>query len=141
MRPLVIIESPFRGEGYNEAARKAAEWANTVFARACVRDSVLRGEAPIASHLLFTQTGILKDDVPEERVLGIDCGLAWSRVCDYHAFYTDRGWSGGMKYALEHCFKNATLWRIRGLTQAPILPNYSDDFLRRGVWINGEFCS
>jgi hypothetical protein len=41
---------------------------------------LLRGESPIASHLLYTQPGILKDDVPEERPLGIEAGLAWRSV-------------------------------------------------------------
>lgn len=54
---LVIIESPFAGDVEK----------NTRYARACVRDSLLRGEAPIASHLLYTQGGILNDDVPAER--------------------------------------------------------------------------
>jgi hypothetical protein len=48
--------------------------------RAAVRDRILRGESPIASHLLYTQPGFLKDDVPEERHLGIEAGLAWRSV-------------------------------------------------------------
>lgn len=65
----VIIESPF-------SARSGLKDVNlnVEYARACVRDSVLRGEAPIASHLLFTQPGILDDAKPEERQLGIDAG-------------------------------------------------------------------
>jgi hypothetical protein len=63
----VIVESPFAGDIE----------ANVIYARAAVRDCVLRGEAPIASHLLFTQPGILDDNVPEERALGIEAGLAW----------------------------------------------------------------
>ena len=41
------------------------------YARACVADCLRRGEAPIASHLLYTQPGVLDDDVPEERAQGI----------------------------------------------------------------------
>ena len=85
----VIIESPFAGDVE----------ANIEYARRCVRDSVLRGEAPIASHLLLTQPGILNDDIPEERQLGIDAGLAWREVADASIVYTDRGslrvWSTG----------------------------------------------
>lgn len=47
MMRRVIVESPYAGEVE----------ANVTYARACVRDCVLRGEAPIASHLLFTQPG------------------------------------------------------------------------------------
>jgi hypothetical protein len=84
--PLVIIESPFAGDIETHVA----------YARAAMRDSLNRGEAPIASHLLYTQPGVLRDEVPEERQWGIDAGLAWRRVADLTAFYVDHGWSRGM---------------------------------------------
>jgi hypothetical protein len=83
---LVIIESPYAGDIE----------ANVEYARAAMRDSLNRGEAPIASHLLYTQPGILIDEVPEERQWGIDAGLAWRKVAELAAFYVDRNWSGGM---------------------------------------------
>lgn len=88
---LVIIESPFAGD----------EESNIEYARRCVRDSLNRGEAPIASHLLYTQEGILNDDVPEERQHGIEAGLAWRRVADMSVVYTDRGISEGMAYGIR----------------------------------------
>lgn len=88
---LVIIESPFAGDVEK----------NTRYARACVRDSLLRGEAPIASHLLYTQEGILNDDVPEERQHGIDAGLAWRTVAQASVVYTDLGISKGMEYGIK----------------------------------------
>ncbi len=87
----VIIESPYAG-GIER---------NVAYARACVRDSLMRGESPIASHLLYTQPGILNDDIPEERMLGINAGLEWESVADKHIFYIDYGISTGMQYALE----------------------------------------
>jgi hypothetical protein len=87
---LVIIESPFAGNVFD----------NVRYARACVRDSLLRGEAPIASHLLYTQDGILDDDDPQERQHGIDAGLAWRVKADASVVYTDRGISRGMKYGI-----------------------------------------
>jgi hypothetical protein len=87
---LVIIESPFAGDVE----------ANTEYARRCVRDSLSRGEAPIASHLLYTQPGILDDDVPSERQWGIDAGLAWRVVAEASVVYTDRGISRGMEYGI-----------------------------------------
>jgi hypothetical protein len=89
--PLVIVESPYAGDIE----------ANTAYARAAMRDSLNRGEAPIASHLLYTQPGILRDGVPDERQWGIDAGLAWREVADLAAFYVDRGWSAGMLAARE----------------------------------------
>ncbi|MEM6625015.1 MAG: hypothetical protein AAF674_22590 [Pseudomonadota bacterium] len=87
----VILESPFAGDFET----------NVEYARRCVRDSVLRGEAPIASHLMFTQPGILDDNIPEQRQLGIDAGLAWLFVADASVVYTDRGITQGMKYGIE----------------------------------------
>ena len=87
---LVILESPFAGDVE----------ANTDYARACLSDSLKRGEAPIASHLLYTQPGVLDDDIPQERKLGIDAGLAWRRVAEGSVVYIDRGVSTGMKYGI-----------------------------------------
>jgi len=87
---LVIVESPYDGDIE----------ANVEYARAAIRDALSRGEAPIASHLLYTQPGVLKDEVPEERQWGIDAGLAWGRVADATVVYTDRGTSRGMEYGI-----------------------------------------
>jgi hypothetical protein len=87
---LVILESPYAGDIE----------ANVEYARACVRDSLSRGEAPIASHLLYTQPGILRDDVAEERRWGIDAGLAWKAVAHGSVVYIDRGITRGMEYGI-----------------------------------------
>lgn len=87
---LVILESPYAGDIE----------ANVAYARRCVRDSLMRGEAPIASHLLYTQPGILRDDIAEERQWGIDAGLAWRAVAQATVVYTDRGISTGMRYGI-----------------------------------------
>lgn len=91
MKRLVIIESPYAGDVE----------ANVAYARRCVRDSLLRGEAPLASHLLYTQPEILRDEVSEDRALGIDAGLAWLRVAEATVVYTDRGISNGMFLGIE----------------------------------------
>lgn len=89
---LVILESPFAGDIER----------NLRYARACLHDCLLRGEAPIASHLLYTQPGVLNDDVPQERQWGINAGLAWGRVAQAAVFYTDLNWSNGMIAARAH---------------------------------------
>ncbi len=53
-------------------------------------------ESPYASHGLLTQPGVLRDDVPEERELGIALGAAWREVADATVVYCDLGISGGM---------------------------------------------
>lgn len=92
---LVILESPFAGDSH------AATQRNIHYARMCVRDSLERGEAPIASHLLYTQPGILDDDVETERNWGIDAGLAWRKAAHGSVVYTDFGISRGMAYGIK----------------------------------------
>lgn len=86
----VILESPYAGDIE----------ANVAYARLAVRDSLLRGESPIASHLLYTQPGVLRDEIAEERQHGIDAGLAWRSVSDGTVVYTDMGISRGMEYGI-----------------------------------------
>ena len=62
-----------------------------------MRDALARGEAPFASHLLYTQAGILRDEVPAEREHGVTAALAWYRAADAAVVYTDRGISRGME--------------------------------------------
>lgn len=94
----VILESPFAGEVER----------NIDYARKCVRHSLSLGEAPIASHLLYTQENILNDDIEEERMWGINAGLVWKEVADLQVFYIDYGYSKGMLYAKEYAVKNNT---------------------------------
>lgn len=89
---LVVIESPYAGDIEK----------NVRYARAAMADSLARGEAPIASHLLYTQEGILNEGVPAERKRGILAGMAWAARADLVAFYVDHGWSGGMVLAWRH---------------------------------------
>ena len=80
-------------------------------------DSLSRGESPIASHLLYTQPGILDDTLPEERMRGICAGFAWGDKASLIAFYTDLDWSRGMTLAKAHygkCNKRMVLRRIQG---------------------------
>lgn len=90
-RPLVIIESPYAGD-INR---------NLTYARRCMRDSIDRGERPFASHLLYTQPEVLRDDDIAEREQGIRLGYEFWDNADRIAFYVDLGWSQGMIAALK----------------------------------------
>lgn len=92
-RPRVIIESPFRGNSPEDAAR------NLAYANAALADSVRRGENPYASHILLTSA--LDDADPDQRALGIALGLEWAAVADFVAVYTDLGISDGMSAAMD----------------------------------------
>ena len=91
MTRLVIIESPYAGNIDN----------NVAYARAAMRDCLMRGEYPLASHLLYTQTGILRDDISAERTLGIEAGLAWGERADATVVYEDFGVSRGMQQGID----------------------------------------
>ena len=91
----VVVESPYAGDVER----------NVEYARACIRDCLARGEAPIASHLLFTQPGILNDAVPSERERGMRAGWAWLEVAESVVFYVDHGMSNGMREAMYQAQK------------------------------------
>lgn len=88
---LTIIESPYAGDIP----------ANERYARAAMADSLKRGEAPLASHLLYTQPGILDDTKPEERALGMTAGFAWGARAELVAVYEDLGISDGMREGIK----------------------------------------
>lgn len=82
----VLIESPLKGD-YE---------ANREYARRCMRDSLKRGEAPLASHLLYDQTGILDDRFDSDRRRGMQAGFTWGAMAELVAVYIDLGISDGM---------------------------------------------
>lgn len=88
---LVIVESPYAGD----VAR------NTAYARAAMRDCLLKGEAPFASHLLYTQLQVLDDTNPYERALGIEAGLRWGEHARATVVYDDLGLTKGMRQGIE----------------------------------------
>lgn len=95
-KALTIIESPYKVKIDGIASDHEA-YVN--YAKKCLEHSLSLGEAPFASHLLYTQ--VLDDNVPEQREQGIDAGLAWLWVADKHVFYIDYGISEGMFKALQ----------------------------------------
>lgn len=92
----VIIESPYAGDIDK----------NIEYARRCIADSLSRGEAPFASHLLYTQPGILNDNIPEERRLGIEAGLLWGEMAEKTVVYIDLGISKGMQYGIDKALQS-----------------------------------
>lgn len=87
----VILETPFAGDVPR----------NVAFARACLADCLKRGDAAIASHLLYTQLGDMRDEIPEERELGIEAGLVWGRVAEATVVYTNLGLSRGVQGGID----------------------------------------
>ena len=93
LRTLINLESPYAGNIE----------LNTLYAQFCMHDSIVnRDEAPFASHLLYTQPNVLRDEIPEERKMGIDAGRDFSYATKKTVLYSDLGMTDGMKYAADH---------------------------------------
>jgi hypothetical protein len=102
-KPRVVIESPYAGDTV----------LHVDYARAALKDSLARGEAPIASHLLLTQ--VLHDDDPAQRQLGIEAGTSWIAQADLVVFYEDLGCSSGMMAASAEAHRTGTPIEVRYL--------------------------
>jgi hypothetical protein len=90
----VVLESPYR------ATEKVSLVTHVAYARLCVKHSLSQGEAPLASHLLYTQEGILVDALLEERLKGMWAGWTWFSSAEQLVVYTDFGISAGMKQGI-----------------------------------------
>ena len=89
----VLIESPYGSPDPAIVER------NVRYARACLKHSLDSGEAPFASHLLYTQ--VYDDRDHELRKRGIEAGLAIGKLMDKTIVYTDLGISEGMEWGIR----------------------------------------
>jgi len=100
---LVVVESPLAGD----------RELNLLYLDVCLRDCLLRGDAPFASHGLYV--GPLRDEDAAERSRGMNAGFAWRRCAAATVVYVDLGISGGMKAGVEHAHKVGCEVEIRSL--------------------------
>lgn len=91
----VIVESPYAGNIER----------NKRYAREAMADCLNRNEAPFASHMLYTQLGVLDDTIPEERQKGIQAGFVWGKVADLTVVYADLGITPGMDKGIREAKK------------------------------------
>lgn len=106
----VVIESPLspsNGHTFED---------NQEYARRCMKDSLDRGEAPYASHLLYTQ--MLDDFDAAERKLGMEAGFVWGEAAQTVAVYTDRGMSSGMIEGIKRAQARGARIEFRSLGEA-----------------------
>lgn len=108
-RRLVVLESPFAGEVER----------NVAYAKRALLHSLSLGEAPIASHLLWTQPGVLDDNNPDDRRAGLAAGLAWHRAAAAVVFYVDLGVSAGMAEAEKHATRLGVPTEVRRIGVHP----------------------
>lgn len=100
----VIVESPFAGG-----------FANVRYGRECLRDCIDRGESPFASHLLYTQKGLLNDSIRSERDKGMAAAAAWLEVADCVCVYMDLGITPGMVAGIIHAARLGKVVKLRWL--------------------------
>jgi hypothetical protein len=105
----VIVETPYSSPDPAIVAR------NLRFARACMKDSLDRGEAPYLSHLLYTQ--VYDDNDPALREAGIKAGLEIGRRLDTTVVYTNLGISPGMHMGIRAAEEagREIIWRELGV--------------------------
>jgi hypothetical protein len=115
-----IIESPFSGDLAT----------NLRYLRRAMHHAIHIGEAPYASHGLYTQPEVLDDTLPAERALGMEAGFAWSEGAEKVTVYTDLGLSDGMKRGIERHQENGKLIEYRRLPEwdGPKASQGSGDF-------------
>ena len=90
---MIYVCSPYRGD--------VAE--NIAFAKRCCLEVIRAGEVPFAPHIYFTQ--FLNDNIPQERELGITCGLEVLSLCNEIWFFGDKitdGMLAEIDYAKQH---------------------------------------
>lgn len=94
---LVVVESPYALDGKVER--------NVKYARAALADCLSRHEAPYASHLLYTQPGVLDDTIPSERALGMNAGFEWGDRAEATVVYMDYGITPGMQNGIDRALQ------------------------------------
>lgn len=85
----VVVESPYAGDIDR----------NILYLYQALQDCLQRGEAPFASHAIYP--GPLRDEVPEERALGLRAGEAWRAAAEVTVVYADHGISEGMQQGIK----------------------------------------
>jgi len=113
-RRRVIIESPYSGDVAS----------NTAYARKAMADSLARGEAPLLSHLLYTQ--VLDDLDPDDRAAGMEAGWSWTPLAQAVAVYSDLGMTKGMQRGIDRA--KAAGVRIERRWLSPMRDEYPATF-------------
>lgn len=90
MRRPVFICSPYAGDVEK----------NKRLARHLCRKAIESGFAPYAPHLYLPD--ILDDDIPEQRTIGIDCGLAFIGSCNALFYCAPNGITLGMQREIKY---------------------------------------
>lgn len=106
----VIVESPYAAD-----TEKGID-LNEAYGELAMHDCLVNhDESPYASHLLYTRRFVLRDEVPEDRKLGIRAGFYWRDVAEKSVFYEDLGMTSGMIQGIEDCKHKGNPYEVRRL--------------------------
>lgn len=94
----VFIATPYSGDTL----------ANCIYARAAVRDSFIRGEAPYCPHLMYGQIN---------RTDSLNAGKQFLATCNILAVYEDKGVSAGMQGEIDFALNNNIPVQFRDLPE------------------------
>ncbi len=106
---LVILESRF------SAIKRFTDEQNLAYARACLLDSLARGEAPIMANLLYDPAFWLDETLRADSFLAAATATAWRRAADFTVFYEDHGTSSAMRKARHWIYEKGFKSRSRYL--------------------------
>lgn len=87
-----VVESPYAGDIKS----------NLKYLKGLLLWCAKFGYAPWASHAVYTQKGVLIDEIPEERTAGIEAGLLVASFAQYTILGTEKGISRGMQYGVAN---------------------------------------
>ena len=121
-RPVVYVATPWRVTPGGPTRTE-----RTAYAESAIRDSLVRGEAPIAPHVMYRDA--LVDEWPDHRKAGMDAGLAILHVCDRLVVYEDYGISEGMHAEIEAAREAGMVidYRSIGFVRVTTTPVYGVD--------------
>jgi hypothetical protein len=111
----VLLETPTSGNRDPEIYER--------FAKACIRDSVLRKEAPLSVFLLYKQSGILYEENPGEKALGKLAASEWNKLCTKIIVYKDLGVTKEMQRTIDDAIKEDYIVEYRILNDPELKNN------------------
>lgn len=119
----VVIESPYASDTAAGVAR------NLRYVRACMAYCLANDAAPYASHALYTQPGVLNDQIPAERKNGMRAGFAIGAKLEERWFFIDLGMTDGMLRGEERAARQTPPQKTRRIS----LPGWESNHVREAL--------
>lgn len=89
-------------DSFTAPRSRSAELLDIAYGRAAIKDSLMRGEAPIAPHLTYGQNLVLDHSDPQQAHLINVAADMVLEIVDMLAVYVDRGISEAMQARIDY---------------------------------------